>query len=97
MVCQHLGDKPATFVCTPRAGLWWCFLALVYCFTDGNLLSTEKERERACRKWSWRQEAPKEMGISRQQIQCKNNLFLANKKQKVFWGLIMSFLLLMNL
>lgn len=41
--------------------------------------------------------APEAMGVSGQQIQRENNLFLAREKQKVFLWVIMNFGLLMNL
>ena len=42
VICQHLGEKPEPpFSASPGQ-----VLASVHCFTDGNLLSAERERER---------------------------------------------------
>lgn len=55
-----------------------------------------RKRERK-QKVGWGLEAPEEMGMSGQQIQCKNNLLLAREKQKAFLWVIMNFDLLKNL
>ena len=76
---------------------------LLYCcrpwFTTPQMDISEVQprREKIQRQWGWRQRRPKRgLGLSRQQVLSKNNLFFSRVKQKQILRVIMNFVLLMN-
>lgn len=77
--------RPDTLLRPPQTRSTVSLASLVYCSTDGNLFSSSTQWENARRVGLETGKAQRRQGLSGQQVQGKNSLFLSREKQKKYY------------